>query len=66
MYTDGHITKLTLSQINYPKILEDKKIIITGGSDGIGLCMAKKCIECGAKVVITGRSIDKLKKLLYL
>ena len=24
--------------------------------------MAKKCIECGAKVVITGRSIDKLKK----
>ena len=37
-----------------------KKILITGGSSGIGLAIAKKCLAQGAEVVITGRDEKKL------
>ena len=37
-------------------------IIITGGDRGLGFDMAKKCISEGAKVLILGRNIDKLKE----
>jgi NAD(P)-dependent dehydrogenase (short-subunit alcohol dehydrogenase family) len=43
-------------------LLSGKTIIITGGSSGMGFHMAKKFIEEGAKVVITGRDLDKLNK----
>lgn len=58
---DGKITELTLSQISYDQILTGKKILITGGSDGIGFHMAMKFVSLGAKVLITGRSVDKLQ-----
>ena len=47
--------------------LKNKTILITGGSAGIGLEAAKQFLEIGAKVVITGRSQDKLDtaKKLY-
>lgn len=38
------------------KLLESKCIIITGGTKGLGLAMAKKFKSEGAKVLITGRS----------
>lgn len=42
-------------------ILKEKIVLITGGSDGIGLSIAKKFVKQGAIVVITGRNEDKLK-----
>lgn len=42
--------------------LEDKVIIITGGGTGLGRSMAKYFLETGAKVVITSRKIDVLRK----
>ncbi len=42
-------------QIAPGKILDGKKIIITGGSRGLGFYIAKKCIAEGAIVLITGR-----------
>lgn len=60
----GGYTQSTLSQIQYPEILKGKKVIITGGSEGIGLAMAKKFVDVGAEVLITGRKIDKLKSAL--
>jgi NAD(P)-dependent dehydrogenase (short-subunit alcohol dehydrogenase family) len=42
--------------------LEGKKIAIIGGSSGIGLAAAQAAIERGAKVVIAGRSEDKLAR----
>lgn len=41
--------------------LKDAKIILTGGSLGIGKATAKKLIEAGAKVLITGRNEETLK-----
>ena len=43
-------------------LLENKVIIITGGSSGMGLAMAKEFVKQGAKVVITGRDLDRLQK----
>ncbi|GGI45027.1 short-chain dehydrogenase [Paenibacillus marchantiophytorum] len=42
--------------------LKDKRVIIIGGSTGIGLATAKAAIEQGASVVIAGRSLEKLEK----
>lgn len=42
--------------------MNGKVIIITGGSSGIGLAMAKKFAVKGAKVVIAGRNAERLEK----
>ena len=60
--TGGKITHLEFSQIHYGNILSSEKILITGGSSGIGLAMAKKFVSEGAYVIITGRNEDKLRK----
>ena len=43
--------------------LENKAIIITGSSRGIGKGMAKRFAEFGAKLIISSRKIDACKKL---
>lgn len=58
----GGYTQVDLAYITYPKILEGRRAIISGGSDGIGLAIAKKMLECGAEVVITGRNEQKLER----
>ncbi|UDL88885.1 SDR family oxidoreductase [Mesorhizobium sp. PAMC28654] len=41
--------------------LKGKKIVVVGGSSGIGLGVARAALESGAEVVIVGRSAEKLK-----
>ncbi len=41
--------------------LNEKNFILTGGSLGIGKATAKKLVNKGANVLITGRSEDRLK-----
>jgi NAD(P)-dependent dehydrogenase (short-subunit alcohol dehydrogenase family) len=38
------------------------KVLIVGGGSGMGLALAKRCLDSGAKVVIVGRNEDKLKR----
>ncbi len=39
---------------------EGKKVVITGGSSGLGLATARSLVDEGARVLITGRDQDKL------
>ena len=41
---------------------KDKKIVIVGGSSGIGFAIAQAALEANANVVIVSRSADKLNK----
>ena len=44
--------------------LRNKNILIFGGGSGIGKAIAVRFIEVGAKVMITGRTEEKLKAVL--
>ncbi len=43
--------------------LQDKVVIVTGGTSGIGEAVVRRFIQEGAKVGIIGRSTDKLDRL---
>ena len=40
--------------------LDDKVVIVTGASSGLGVSFAQACAEAGAEVVLAARRIDKL------
>jgi NAD(P)-dependent dehydrogenase (short-subunit alcohol dehydrogenase family) len=42
--------------------LKDKVIVVTGGGSGLGKSMTRYFVQLGAKVVITSRNLEKLKK----
>jgi NAD(P)-dependent dehydrogenase (short-subunit alcohol dehydrogenase family) len=42
--------------------LEGKRVVVTGGSSGIGLATAQATVAVGAKVFITGRRRDIVTK----
>ncbi len=42
--------------------LENKVIVVTGGGSGLGKAMTQYFLELGAKVAITSRDLEKLKK----
>ena len=52
-----------INDIDFGHILEGKEVLITGGSSGIGLAVAKKMVQCGAKVTIIGRDPEKTSKV---
>ncbi len=49
-----------------PFSLEQKTILITGASSGIGRQTAIECSKMGAKVIITGRNRERLNETLLL
>ena len=42
--------------------LRNKNILIFGGGSGIGKAIAARFVKAGAKVMIAGRSVEKLRK----
>ena len=45
-----------------PFSLENKTILVTGASSGIGKAIAIECSKMGAQVVITGRNEQRLQE----
>lgn len=54
------IVQVNVAQLAPNELLNDRSALITGGSSGIGLAIAEAFLKAGAKVVITGRSEEKL------
>ena len=44
--------------------LQNKVVIITGASQGLGVGMAQECARAGAKVVITARTLPELESVV--
>ena len=61
-YRDGGYSSVNISYPLCDNILKGKNILITGGSSGIGLAIAKKCAKSGANILITGRNREKLER----
>ena len=38
------------------------KVLVVGGSSGMGLALARRCLDQGAQVIIAGRDADKLAR----
>ena len=49
-----------------PFSLEGKTILVTGSSSGIGRGIAIECSKMGAKIILNGRNVDRLKETLCL
>lgn len=52
--------------VNAQKLLEGKVALITEGSGGIGLAMAKAFRDSGSKVIIAGTSEAKLQNCVKI
>jgi len=53
----------TISYLSASDKLKDKRIIVVGGTGGIGQAMAKRFVAEGARVLITGRNEEKLASI---
>jgi len=58
---DSTITlNVNIGQLGPGSLLKNKVVLITGAAKGIGLAIAEACVAQGAKVILTGRSQEKL------
>ena len=58
--TPEYNINVNISSFDNSSYLKNKTVLITGGSKGIGFAIAKRVVEGGGKVVITGRNRQDL------
>lgn len=56
----SHVS-VTVSTMSPGSILAGRRIVVTGGSRGIGFAIARACVDQGAIVAISGRSRETLE-----
>ena len=62
LYRYGGFVQVKVGQIDYGNLFsKEVRVLVTGGSKGIGFAIAKKFLSQGATVLITGRD----NKTLY-
>lgn len=61
---DGGYLSVNIAHVNYKELLRGKRLIVTGGGSGIGLAIARKALDLGAVVLITGRDQEKLDRVI--
>lgn len=59
---EGGYLSINVAYVKYGELLKGKHVIVTGGGSGIGMAIARKALDLGAKVLITGRNFDKLER----
>jgi citronellol/citronellal dehydrogenase len=52
--------KISYRSIFAPYLFRDKVVVVTGGGSGLGRCFSHELASLGAKVVILGRTLEKL------
>src|ERR671931_527145 len=52
----------TVSLLEVDMTLQDQRVVVMGGTSGIGLATAKAACTFGAEVIITGRDEQKLQR----
>lgn len=57
-----NVVKVNISYTQFGQRFVGHNVLVSGGSSGIGLAIAKAFLAEGAKVIITGRNKDKLEK----
>ena len=57
------VVQANVQNIQPGELLKGKRIVITGGTGGIGKAMAKRFVDEGAKVLITGRNPETLNEV---
>lgn len=55
---------VNIGQVDWHRALLGQRIVVTGGSKGMGLAMARKFVAEGARVLITGRNEQRLKEVV--
>lgn len=55
---------MTDASVFNPFSLAGKRILVTGASSGLGLCIATDCARMGAEIVATGRDEQRLSQTL--
>lgn len=59
-----HRVSPRIVEMSQNELLVGRSALITGGTGGIGLEIAKSYVKAGAYVVITGRSQSKIDKVV--
>ena len=57
------LIKKKISKFDFYESLKGKTIVISGGSRGIGLAIAKKCAKDGANIAILAKSTEENPKI---
>lgn len=67
LYRYGGFVQAKVGQIEYGNLFsKETRVLVTGGSKGIGFSIAKKFLFQGATVLITGRNKESLDKVRSL